>query len=246
MPENIDYSRTANVTRLHSAAAREKADPAARPVPISLWAVVCIGAIGIMAGGYFGSNTGKNFGIANIQGYNYDLQFPEGAAGGAAVLSDEELHQPENWKSAGKAIYSQCVACHTASGEGQPGLYPPLKASEFVIHGEKRLVAILQHGVTGALTVNGKPFNGQMQPLGAGMTDKQLAQLLSYIRNEWGNAASIIYEDQVNALRKELGNRPSYSEAELRAIPESAGAPASAWPEKLKATAAPAAPAAAK
>ena len=86
-----------------------------------------------------------------------------------------------------------------------------------------------------------------MQPLGAGLPDKDLAQLLSYIRNEWGNKASIIYEDQVKAVRKELGNRSPYSEAELRAIPADANAPASEWIEKLKAGAAPAggAPAAA-
>lgn len=235
MPENIDYARTANVARMHSAASREKADPAAKPTPVSLWAVVFIGAVGIIAGGYFGSNTGKAFGVANTKGYSYELEFPEGVGGGSIELSPEELRKPENWRLAGKAIYGQCVACHSASGEGQPGLYPPLKGSEFVINGEKRLVAILQHGITGALTVNGKPYNGQMQPLGGQMSNTQLAQLLSYIRTEWGNSASVIYEDQIEKLRKELGNRPSYSESELRAIPADANAPASEWVEKLKA-----------
>lgn len=244
--ENIDYARTVNVARMHSAAAREKSEPEAKPTPVSLWVVVFIGALGIIAGGYFQANTGSSLGSANKLGYSYALTYPEGAGGGAATLSEEELHLPDNWKMAGKAIYAQCVACHSANGEGQPGLYPPLKGSEFVIKGEKRLAAILQHGITGALTVNGKPYNGQMQPLGAGMTDKQLAQLLTYIRNEWGNQASVIYEDQIKALRKELGNRPAYTETELRAIPEDANAPASEWVEKLKNLAAPAATPAAK
>lgn len=242
--DNIDYAPTSNVARLHAAAAREKDDPAAKGTPIPLGIVAAVAAIAILAGNYFGGNTGTNYGVANIKGYDYPLEF-DGVGGAAAPeLSPLELHQPANWLAAGKAKYAQCAACHQGTGEGQPGQFPHLKGSEFVINGEKRIIAILQHGINGSLTVDGKPFNGQMLPLGSGMPDKDLAQVLSYIRNEWGNKASIIYEDQVNAVRKEIGNRSPYSEADLRAIPQDANAPASKWPAELLKAGGPAAPAA--
>ena len=239
--DNIDYTPTSNVARLHAAAAREKGDPAANPTPVPLGIIAAVAAIAIIAGNYFGGNTGGNFSAANIKGYDYPLEFAGVAGTAAAELTPMELHQPENWIAAGKAKYGQCAACHTGTGEGQPGQFPPLKGSEFVINGEKRLISILQHGINGSLTVNGKPFNGQMLPLGYSMPDKDLAQLLSYIRNEWGNKASLIYEDQVKAVRKEIGEHPPYSEEQLRAIPQDANAPVSEWIEKLKAGAAPAA-----
>lgn len=241
MPDNIDYAHTSNVARMHAAAAREKGEPVAKPSPIPLGIIAAIAALAIIAGSYRGANTGSDFSAANIKGYDYPRNYRGVPPVGPAELSPLELHQPENWILAGKAKYGTCAACHAGNGEGQPGQFPPLKGSEFVVNGEKRLVAILQHGINGSLTVNGKPYNGQMMPLGAGLPDKDLAQLLSYIRNEWGNKASVIYEDQVKALRAELGNRSPYSEAELRAIPEDANAPVSEWIEKLKAPAAPAA-----
>ncbi len=242
--DNIDYAPTSNVARLHAAVAREKEDPAAKASPIPLGIIAAVAAIAILAGNYFGGNTGTSFAVANIKGYDYPLEF-DGIGGAAAPeLSPLELHQRENWLAAGKAKYAQCTACHLGTGEGQPGQFPHLKGAEFVVNGEKRLIAILQHGISGSLTVDGKPFNGVMQPLGSGMPDKDLAQLLSYIRNEWGNKASMIYEDQINAVRKEIGNRSPYTEAELRAIPQDANAPPSKWPDELLKAGAPAAPAA--
>lgn len=246
MSENIDYSPTSNVSRLHAAVAREKGEPIARQTPLPLWIVVVIGVLCIMAGGYFGSNTSdfNDFGIANIKGYLYEPHFPGVEPPGKGGMTPLEQHQPENWIAAGKALFSNnCASCHSPTGEGQAGKYPPLKNSEFVINGERRLAAILLHGVVGALTVNGSSFNDQMQPLGttALSNDSSLAQVLSYIRNDWGNHASVLYEDQIKALRKELGSRPSYSEAELRKIDAAANAPASKWPEELKKAAVPAA-----
>ncbi|HWB03576.1 MAG TPA: cytochrome c [Verrucomicrobiales bacterium] len=247
-PDNIDYAPTSNVARLHAAVAREKNVPVAKATPITMGIIAGIAGLALVAGAYFASNIGSigSWGVANVIGYRYVPEPPEGASA-AAGPTEEKLHEPDLWIAQGQSQYALCAACHQTTGEGVPGQYPPLKGSEFVIHGEKRLVAILKHGIVGSLTVNGKAFNGTMEPLGSTkLNDKQLAQVLSYIRNSWGNKASVIYEDQVKALAKELGNRPAYSEAELRAIPEGDNAPPSEWPEKLKkaagGAAAPAAP----
>jgi hypothetical protein len=97
-----------------------------------------------------------------------------------------------------------------------------------VIGGEERATAILLHGIVGPLQVNGKSYNGAMPAQGALKNNKSIAQIISYIRNEWGNKASIVYDDQVGELRKKLASRTApYTEAELKAIPEDANLPPS-------------------
>jgi mono/diheme cytochrome c family protein len=144
MPDNIDYAHTSNVARLHAAAARERSEPVAKPTPISLSIIAGIIALALIAGSYLGANKGSDFSAANIKGYFYPLTFSGVETSGTIELSEPEQRLPENWLAAGKTVYgNNCVTCHTATGEGQAGLYPPLKASEFVIKGEKLLVAIL-------------------------------------------------------------------------------------------------------
>lgn len=243
-PDNIDYAHTSNVTRMHAAAARESGDPMARSTPISIGIVALIAGIAILAGNYFGGNTGNDFSAANIKGYDYPPKFDGAEGGPPPEMSELEKHQPANWIGFGKSIYSnQCSSCHNPEGTGTAGQYPHLKASEFVIQGEQRLTAILLHGVTGPLTVDGKAFNGQMLPLGTSpLNSTELAQVLSYIRNAWGNSGSVIYEDQIKEAKKILGNRQSYTEAELRALDKDAPLPKSEWPAKLAAGGAAAAP----
>jgi cytochrome c oxidase cbb3-type subunit II len=245
--ENIDYSRTASVARLHAAAAREAAEPVAKSTPVSLWVIVLLISVPILAGAFFGGNIGEDSSIANVKGYLYEPKPPPGFKPGTTELSDEELRQPDNWIKAGQAKYaSQCLSCHGPGGEGQPGIYPHLKGSEFVIGGEKRLLNIITRGIGGPLSVDGKTFNGAMSANGGGapMTDKDLAMLMSYIRNSWGNKAGVIYEDQVKALRAEMEpGAPSLTQETLLAIPKDAPVPPSKWPAILKDKAAGAAPA---
>lgn len=235
--DNIDYTHTSNVARMHAAAAREKSDPAASPTPVPMGIIAAIAGIAILAGNYFGGNTGNDFSSANINGYDYPAKFSGVTGDTGGGLDPKTLHEPANWIAAGKALYgNNCASCHQATGQGVPGTYPPLAGSEFVVKGEKRPIAILLHGLGGPLTVNGKAYNGQMPPQGA-KSATELAQLLSYIRNEWGNKASVIYEDQIAAMKKELPSRSIYTAAEILAIGEGENAPPSTWPAKLSAPA---------
>lgn len=212
------------IAQSHAAAAREKADfsisNSLQSIP--LWALIPIIGVGIAAGSYLNPNLGLG---PNVKGYNYALELPSDA-GTVGPAADE--NDPKVWLAKGKATYSTaCAVCHGPGGEGLPGQFPPLKGSEFVIHGEQLPVSILLRGIAGPLQVNGKGYNGVMNPLGAGMSAKQLAQVLSYIRNEWGNKASIIYDDQITEFKKTLTSSTPYNEAELRAIPVDANLPPS-------------------
>jgi mono/diheme cytochrome c family protein len=235
--DNIDYEHTSNVARMHAAVAREKNDPVAAPTPIPITIIAAITAIGMIAGSYFGGNTGTDFSAANIKGYDYPSKYDGVSETTDKTMDPKTEHEPNNWIAAGKALYANnCNACHQATGQGVAGTFPPLAGSEFVIKGEKQLIAILLHGLGGPLTVNGKGYNGQMPPQG-GKSNKDIAQLVSYVRNDWGNKASVVYEDQVAAVRKELGARSVYTETEIRALGENENAPPSEWPAKLSAPA---------
>lgn len=118
----------------------------------------------------------------------------------------------------GAAVYaSRCVACHQASGAGLPGVFPPLAGSEWVTGKETTLAALVLHGVSGALTVKGSPFNGAMPAFGAQLPDAELAAVLTHIRSQWGNAAAPVTADAVAAVRKDTASRtePFKGDAEL-------------------------------
>ncbi|MES2923932.1 MAG: cytochrome c [Verrucomicrobiota bacterium] len=115
---------------------------------------------------------------------------------------------------AGKAAFLICGACHGQNGEGGP-IAPPLAGSEWVTGPVSNLVRIQLRGLQGAITVAGKEYNmpGGMAALSF-QTDDQIAGVLTYIRNSFGNKASAVKPEQVAALRSEVG-KPQVTAAEL-------------------------------
>lgn len=104
----------------------------------------------------------------------------------------------------GAALYaSLCVACHQASGQGLPGVFPPLAGSEWVQGKDSTVAAILLHGITGELTVKGTKFNGAMPPFKEQLNDDQIAAVLTYIRSQWGNTGAAVEADTVAKVREE-------------------------------------------
>lgn len=114
----------------------------------------------------------------------------------------------------GKAQYMVCGACHGQNGEGGPA-GPPLAQSEWVTGPVSNLVIIQLRGLKGPITVNGKEyiFPAGMAPM-AYQTDDQIAGVLTYIRNSFGNKASAVKPEQVAALRGEVG-KPQATVEEL-------------------------------
>ena len=100
----------------------------------------------------------------------------------------------------GKALYmgpGGCFACHLANGEGIKDVIPPLAGSLWVTEDPQRLIAIAKKGLEGPLKVNGNHYNGSMPEQNL-FTNDQLAILLTYVRNSWGNKAAAITAKQIS------------------------------------------------
>ena len=114
----------------------------------------------------------------------------------------------------GKQQFALCSACHGPNAEGTV-IAPPLAKSNWVNGPVENLIRIQLRGLQGPLTVSGKEYKlpGPM-PAQAYQTDEQIAAVLTYVRNSFGNAASPVTPAQVKALRGEVG-KPPLTEADL-------------------------------
>ncbi len=102
---------------------------------------------------------------------------------------------------AGKGVYQGiCLACHLNEGQGIANVFPPLAKSDYLMEDLDRSIKILINGQQGEITVNGKKYNGAMPA--PGLDDKDIADVLNYIRNSWGNKGDkTVTETQVAKVR---------------------------------------------
>jgi len=123
----------------------------------------------------------------------------------------------------GKQVYETvCGICHGTDGLGKPGQAPPLAGSEWVnTKGTDRLIRIPLAGLSGPMQVQGKDWNLAMAPMGAALSDSDLAAVLTYIRSSWGNKVGEVTADDVKSVRASLGSRPQpLSGPQLKAMAE--------------------------
>ena len=102
----------------------------------------------------------------------------------------------------GKGVFMQtCFVCHQLNGEGLPGQIPPLAKSDFFakMSNEEAIRNVIA-GRTGEVTVNGKTYSGIMTPLNY-LTDEQVANVLTYVRNSFGNQGDAVNQDEVKRVR---------------------------------------------
>jgi len=116
---------------------------------------------------------------------------------------------PEMLIARGAAVYQvNCSPCHQPTGMGNPGQAPPLAGSEWVLGTPNRPIRIANNGLTGPITIKGQAWNATMLPMGAAFSDEDLAAVLSFIRNSFGNSAPPVTPAQVKAAREQIGSRP--------------------------------------
>ena len=103
----------------------------------------------------------------------------------------------------GKAVYTQyCLACHQTDGSGVPGMYPPLGPGSWVNKDPQVLVHILKNGLDGKIEVDGEVYENMM-PAQPQLSDEDIADLLSYIRSDFGNNLEPITIDTVKKIKSE-------------------------------------------
>jgi len=107
---------------------------------------------------------------------------------------------------------SHCATCHMTHGEGNGIVYPTLVGSPWVTGSEERLAKLALHGMWGKLTVRGKTYDPSrgVPPMTAFkdlLKDDELAAVLTFVRNSWGNQASPISPELVAKVRKESSDR---------------------------------------
>ncbi len=105
----------------------------------------------------------------------------------------------------GKQVYQKrCLACHQADGGGVPRLNPPLEGSSNVKGNDKlKLVRVVVKGMTDRVEIDGEFYDNNMSA-NPDLTDEQIADVLTYIRNSWGNKASAVTVAEVKAARAKI------------------------------------------
>jgi nitrite reductase (NO-forming) len=100
----------------------------------------------------------------------------------------------------GKTLYGRtCFACHQSEGQGVPNAFPPLAKSDYLNANIDRAINAVLHGLSGEVTVNGKKYNNVMTS--QNLTDEEIADVLTYVYNSWGNNKTVVTPAKVKALR---------------------------------------------
>jgi nitrite reductase (NO-forming) len=104
----------------------------------------------------------------------------------------------------GKAVFmGTCSTCHQLEGQGIASVFPPLAKSDFLMADPKRSIHIVLAGLSGEVVVNGQKYNNVMPPLG-NFTDHEIADVLTFVRNSFGNQGAPIATEEVAEVRASL------------------------------------------
>ncbi|BDS07823.1 cytochrome c [Oceaniferula spumae] len=170
--------------------------------PISLWVILGSAIVVLIGGGVlFG---GSLFDYKDFVKSGYVRQDAPGQEGGEVVPKPAIVA----YSKIGEKKSVSCKGCHGNNGEGS-GAIPPLAGSEWVTGPALRPAMIILNGCKGPITVAGKSYNGNMPAQGDGLSAKDLAGLLNYIRTSFGNSSdkliTIEMAEDAIAISKERG-----------------------------------------
>ena len=102
---------------------------------------------------------------------------------------------------AGQALFAgTCSTCHQANGAGLPGVFPPLAKSDWLAANPKKAIDVVLNGLAGPVKVNGQDYNSVMPPMNQ-LNDDEVANILTYVLNSWGNAGGRVSSDDVKLQR---------------------------------------------
>ena len=202
-----------DLDRLHPAVKREKIDVAPGTEPAPMWVIFLVLVSAIIAGSQLGSVSDFAFETSNpLAGAKVADPRP-GSGGGGEQLDPVQLAMKK-----GSATYALCGGCHQGSGMGVPGQFPPLAGSDWAMGGTERNIRVVLHGLVGPIKVKGADFAtpNAMPPQGAVLSDQDIANVLTFIRNSWGNKAGLVTKEMVQKVREaEKARATPWTAAEL-------------------------------
>jgi mono/diheme cytochrome c family protein len=108
----------------------------------------------------------------------------------SSFLSGSEKELTESMKRGEQVYITNCVSCHMDNGKGIEGAFPPLAQSDYLMADTHRAIKQIKNGVEGEMTVNGVTYFGVMPA--QDLDEKQLADVMNYIRNSWGNKGNLV------------------------------------------------------
>jgi nitrite reductase (NO-forming) len=126
---------------------------------------------------------------------------PVPVAKAAAAHAAGTLTLEQQIKAGESRFTGTCSVCHQANGAGLEGVFPPLAKSDYLMADKKRSIGIALNGLNGKVTVNGKVYDSVMPPMSQ-LTDDEIANILTYVRNSWGNKGEAVTKEEVAAVRK--------------------------------------------
>lgn len=121
----------------------------------------------------------------------------------AITKNNQEKITLEKSIANGKDIYADfCVQCHLVNGKGDSKNFPPLDGSDWIDNKIIQSIHAIKFGLSGEIKVNGKKFKNAMPP-SVGLSSQEIADVLNYIRNSWGNKyPKMITVEQVEKVKQ--------------------------------------------
>lgn len=199
LEESINVTEThGRVVREAAACAREKRIVDNGVAPVSLWAFVACGVVLLIAGGILGDG-GRLLAYGTIFREGYVRTPAAGADEGGAVPKEALVA----YMAKGAKIYSaKCQGCHGADGRGNGSTFPSLAGSAWVNGETDRFSMVILNGLQGPIS-DGKTY-GVMPPQGIGMTAEDLAGVMTYLRNNFGNTVGDVVTLEMAAKALEI------------------------------------------
>ncbi|CAN5346211.1 hypothetical protein BH23VER1_BH23VER1_18910 [soil metagenome] len=153
----------------------------------------------------------------------------EESAAGTDPAAPQEPAEPvdeewlASWMAAGQKVYMGkgiCFTCHQPTGMGLPPAFPPLAGTEWATGSDERIALAILKGLQGPIEVSGTLYNSVMPPQEQMLTDEEIAQVITYIRNAWGNEASPVTTEAITYARQKYADKVGVATvADLEAIP---------------------------
>ena len=107
-----------------------------------------------------------------------------------------------------KVYKGYCSSCHQANGQGLSTIYPPLAKSDWLKNTPKeKVIEAVVYGLKGPITVNGKKYNGVMNPLPTNFKDEDIAAVITYVYNSWGNPGTVVTVADVQKVKAARGKK---------------------------------------